>query len=104
MRELKSGIEDDILPITAAKDIGVDARHAREEIIAQPAIERVGVEDAVNRIVAIGFGIGDHLLDNVGVFERRALIEDDLLDQIGCDIIEPHITADGSRQTGRRQG
>ena len=88
------GIDDDVLPVIDAVDIGVDAFLAGQEIVALAAVQLVVVEVAVDGIVIVGLGVVDHALDDGLEIERGVLFEDDLLDHVGRDEIQPVVGAE----------
>ena len=87
------GILDDVLPVVPAVNIGVQALLAGKIIVARPAIERVGIEHAIDGVVTGRLGIGEHALDDLAEVEAGAVVEDQSLDQVGRDIVETGIAA-----------
>ena len=84
-------VADDVLTIAAPENIGVKARPPGEEVVARPTVQRVVVQKSINRVVAIGAGIGDHLVDDLLKRQHRAGFENDFLDLVRGDEIEPRI-------------
>ena len=71
------GVLEDVVVVAATEHIGVAALDAGQIVVAGAAIDRIIVEQAVDRVVAGRARIGQHLLDDLGEGERRAVVEDE---------------------------
>src|SRR3954452_17656523 len=83
------GVLDHVVAIAAPENVGVAALDAGQIIVAGSAIEGVVVDQPVDRIVAGRARIGEHSLDDIGEVELGTVIENELLDEVRRDVVEP---------------
>ncbi len=82
-------VEHHVAAVAAAEDIGVVALLAGQEVVAGAAVERVGIDHAVDRVVVRGLGVLQHLLHDLREIDAGAVVEDETFNQIRRDIVEP---------------
>ena len=60
-------------------------------IVTSAASECVVVEQAIDGIIAVGFGVLQNTLDDVAKLEAGTIFKNELFNQIGGYIIQPRI-------------
>ena len=77
-----ASVEDRILTVALTEGVDVGAAKAFEPVIAEPAVDPVGQEPAINDVVAVRAGDIDHMLSEFGVMPLRPIREFEVVDQV----------------------
>ena len=99
-----AGVEDRVAALARAHDVEIVAALPLQPVVAETAVEPVGGEEAVDRVVSIGARDIDVVLEQLQPRPRCPIAEGDRLDEVGEADEREDVQKVGQRQPVVRSG
>ena len=92
-----------VLPAATTEQEGVATLAPDQDVVARAAVQRVGVDETVDRIGAVGACVAQHPFRDLREFEEAAVLEQELLDRVGGDIVDAEAGVDPAEERAEVQ-